>query len=101
MYNIPGSVIIYLAVTYYYNIIIPGIIIQILDGGESNIQFTGLRKAIVDEATAVRVFFGTGTWYKWTNQIAQLRQVYNIIILAAPPVNITGYTYTYRRRKLF
>ena len=24
-------------------------------------------------------FFGTVTWYKWTNQIAQLRQVYNII----------------------
>ena len=23
-------------------------------------------------------FFGTVTWYKWTNQIAQLLQVYNI-----------------------
>ena len=34
---------------------------------------------MVSRRTVQYRFYRTVTWYKWTNQIAQLRQVYNII----------------------
>ena len=39
------------------------------------LPFLGQRQS---EPSNIVVFFGTVTWYKWTNQIAQLHQVYNI-----------------------